>query len=352
MDNRERAMLHALALEWRIARSNLPRAIQRVMTMPGLELHDTAGRWGLWHSGRNTISLSRQLLENYSWPSVVEVLRHEMAHQLVDQLYGDTVQPHGPAFQEACILLGADSRASSALPSVYQRLDQVQDAEGGKREVIHKLLALATSPHPAEAEAAMLKAHALMVKHNITPDAEDAAAYVSICLGKPGKRHFAADYELAAILRQFFFVETIFVHMAMPESGVIGRILEITGTPENVKMAVYVWEFLKRAAVETGRSHSRKLDYALGFFRGVREKLARQRKDILPRRAPEHALIHDAHFRLQQAFRKRHPRLRTAHATGGSFTDAYNAGMTSGRKLVIHRPIENKGANNGNLLPE
>lgn len=345
-------MLHALAFEWRIARSNLPRDLQRAMSMPGFELHDADGRWGLWDGRRNTMSLSRQLLENYSWPSVVEVLRHEMAHQLVGRLYGETAQPHGPAFQEACMLLGADSRASSALPSVYQRLEQIHDAEGGKREVIHKLLALATSPHPAEAEAAMLKAHALMVKYNITPDAGDAAAYVSICLGKPAKRHSVADHTLAAILRQFFFVETIFVRMAMPESGAIGRILEITGTSENVKMAVYVWEFLKQAAVETGRGHSRKLDYALGFFHGVREKLTRQRKDILPESAPENALVHAAHFRLRQAFRRRHPRLRTTHATGGSVTDAYNAGMKSGRKLVIHRPIENKGTNSGKLLPE
>ena len=46
------------------------------------------------------------------WPAVVEVLKHEMAHQYVHETLGLAhTPPHGEAFQSACRLLRCDDRA-------------------------------------------------------------------------------------------------------------------------------------------------------------------------------------------------------------------------------------------------
>jgi hypothetical protein len=44
---------------------------------------------GSWNSEKKTLSLSYYLLDNYEWESVVDVLKHEMAHMVVSELWGD-----------------------------------------------------------------------------------------------------------------------------------------------------------------------------------------------------------------------------------------------------------------------
>src|SRR5207247_2344668 len=110
----------------------------------------------------------RTLLFEHPWGALVEVLMHEMAHQYVDEiLAARDVQAHGLLFQRVCREFHIDGRARG-VPEV---------AAAGAREAIldkiSKLLALATSPNPHEAESAMNAARRLMLKHNLEHTAED-----------------------------------------------------------------------------------------------------------------------------------------------------------------------------------
>jgi hypothetical protein len=343
----DRIRLAALRMEWKLAWEGLPLAIRGSVRLPSFEFHDVSGLWGRWRGELCALSLSRKLVHEATWPCVVEVLRHEMAHQISDQAFHADEPPHGPRFVEACRLVRADPRASSTLPSIYERIESEPTVRDERRDTLRKLLALAASPHVAEAEAAMLKAHAWMVKYNVTPDAAGVHDYGSICLGEPVGRHTGADYELAALLREFFFVETVYIFMVQPDAVRVGRVLEITGTHENVKMAAHVFHFLRRAAAAEARVRGvgRRTDYTMGFYRGVREKLQRQRSELVVRLSHTQALILMATTRLHAVIRARHLHLRTTRHRGRKMdSDTFNAGVSAGRKVILHRPIERHGA--------
>ena len=131
----ERRVLHGLSLEWEAALWGLPPTLRRRMAKPFFTLRDLASRLGYWHRGRAEIGLSRRLVLDYGWDSVREVLLHEMAHQMADQVLGaGTETPHGPKFQEACRLLRANPEASGHFRPLAERL-RAQRALGGVRKV-------------------------------------------------------------------------------------------------------------------------------------------------------------------------------------------------------------------------
>jgi len=352
----EERILEAIRLEWRLAWAELPRREQDRLRIPGFEIGEARSYWGKWHGDRRKIVLGRELLSHTSWPCVREVLRHEMAHQVADEVFHAGEELHGPRFREACRLLRADPRASADTPSIYQRI--ARDArEDGKTATVRKLLALAASPNPHEAEAAMLKAHELMVRHNIDPEHHGEREYVSLCLGEPVARLSIADDYLAGLLRDFYFVETVVITIALVARGRQGKILEVSGTAENVRMASYIFDFLRRSIDEQLRarrirSKRSQKDYAVGFLKGVSSKLETQRTAFTTSIPNAMALIRAGDAGVQAYFRERYPRLsRRYHRARRMDETAYHAGMADGRKVVIHKPVETGAASRGRLLP-
>jgi hypothetical protein len=340
----ESRILETLRLEWWLAWRELPEDVRLHLKVPGFEIQNVHRYWGKWQGNRNKIAMRADLVMTAAWTCVREVLRHEMAHQLAEQVFHAEEAPHGPRFREACRLLRADPAASSDLPSIYERIHS-EIHENKTAQTIRKLLALATSPHPREAESAMLKAHELMVKHNIRPHSGEDREYVSMCLGEPASRHSIDHDYLASILRDFYFVETVNLSIAMVSKVKRGKILEISGAIQNVRMAHYVFEFLRRTIADQvqlkaiGRKRSQK-DYALGFLKGVHEKLEAQRKTLYGTIPDAMALVRAGDAGLRTYFRQRYPRLRmTRHWDTQSDAAAHSAGLADGRKVIIHRPI-------------
>src|SRR5262245_32297720 len=52
-----------------------------------IELTDSTSFWGRWDPELRTIFVSRTLILNHSWFHVIGILRHEAAHQVVDELF-------------------------------------------------------------------------------------------------------------------------------------------------------------------------------------------------------------------------------------------------------------------------
>lgn len=307
---------------------------------PSLELVDTRERLGRWVSGRRTLELSRSLVFEHGWGALLEVLKHEMAHQYVDEILGaPDPTAHGPAFRQVCAERGFDARANG-LP----RAEAPADGEGRVLDRIAKLLALAESPNRHEAEAAMSAARRLMLKYNI--DAINSGVrrnYTFRHLGQPTGRVSEPSRILADLLASHFFVQVIWVPVYRALEQKRGTVLEVCGSLENVELAEYVHAFLTHTAERLWREHQRargtrknagRLSYLAGVMIGFRDKLARERE-----RPNEPGLVFQGDAELSRFFRHRHPHVRHTRHLSQAGSAAYSEGRRAGQNIVLHRGV-------------
>src|SRR3954463_9965014 len=67
---------------------------------PVFSLESAEARWGQWSPATRTISISERHIVEAPWETVLETLKHEMAHQYVDEVLKlEGALPHGEAFQ-------------------------------------------------------------------------------------------------------------------------------------------------------------------------------------------------------------------------------------------------------------
>ncbi len=317
---------------------------------PAFALTSAASYFGRWVPGSRTLELDRRLLTAHSWGVLLEVLKHEMAHQFVDEVLGNPDgRPHGEVFREVCAERGIDSSARG-LP------DGEQTTAGDPRvlERIAKLLALAGSPNLHEAEAAMAAARRLMLKYNVErATGADAGRYSFRHLGVPTGRRSQAERVLAIILGEYFFVEVIWVPVWRAREGKRGNVLEVCGSVENLEIAGYVFDFLSRTAERLWREHklrqgiARDADrqsFLYGVMCGFRDKLEKEAA-----LAKKEGLVWVGDADLTHYYRARHPYTRTTHVRSSADAGAYEAGHAAGQKIVLHRGVE-QGPSGGTKL--
>ena len=312
---------------------------RRRLVAPVIILTDAATRLGRWVPAVRTIELSRALVLERPWPDVVSVLAHEMAHQFVDEiLHVHDETAHGDSFRRLCAEVGIDARAAGApVPAEGVEVARVLDR-------IRKLLALAASANQHEAEAAMRRAHELMLRHNIeAAGARHRAGYEVRYVGDPHKRLDRVQGAIAGLLAESFFVKVIQVPVYLPLHARRGSTFELVGTRANLEMAVHVFEFLRATAqrlwlanygddrIRSGRD---RLSYQAGVIGGFRDKLVEERALL---RGTGLVWIGDAD--LDTFYRDRHPRIvnrqRAVRLDG-----AHAAGREAGRRIVLHKPVE------------
>ncbi len=344
----EAACVRALLSAWHDV--NLGR-FRGQMKPPAIELSDALSRLGQWDVRTRTIQIARSLVigGGRRWAQVVEVLKHEMAHQYVSEIAGVRDETaHGPTFQKICELLGIDA-AATGLP----------DAEGAGDRIIErvtKLLALAASPNEHEARAAMAAAQRLMLRHNLDVVRRPGARRYGVRhLGSATARVPEAERILAGILGAHFFVECIWIPIWRPLEGKRGTVLEIAGTPENLALAEHVHEFLLKTAARLwkewrrahpGTAHERdRRAYEAGVMSGFRETLQKQAE--LNR---QEALVWVGDADLQRYYRARHPRIRSVTYTRSPRVAANEAGRAAGRNSVLHKPVSAPVESRGRLL--
>jgi len=344
----ERAALHAIIRTW----EDLNGALFRFqLTRPALELVDSSSRLGRWHGGLRVIEIARSLLLDHGWGVLVEVLKHEMAHQYVDEVLGQPDDAmHGVVFRRVCEERGIDPSAAGV-----PRVDKRASPDQHLLERIAKLLALAESSNEHEAQVAMSAAQRLMLKYNIDLAVSGLApAYGFRHLGEPSGRVNEAQRILAGILADHFFVQTIWVPVWRAQAGRRGSVLEICGSDANLELAEYVHAFLNATAERLFRDYRRtpsgrgakRLTFVAGVMSGFRERLERERK-----KSKAEGLVWVGDAALDGFFRKRHPRIRWTRYAVGHGSEAYAHGREAGERIVLHRGItDNSRANGGRLL--
>jgi len=336
----ETLVVRELAHEW--ARMNWAHFGRRLRT-PIVSLVESDSVLARWVRTARTIEFARTFVIARPWGEVIEVLKHEMAHQYVDEwLRVEGESSHGPTFQRVCEALGIDGRAAGTPSGTAPVEPRVVDR-------IRKLLSLAASENRNEAEVAMRTARKLMLEHNLEEiEARRQRGYVHAHLGEPTGRR--ADHErwLARILSEHFFVESIVVSVYRPLAGKTGSVLEIIGTETNVAMASYVYDFLRAAAARLWKEHKAKssirsdrerLSFYSGVMRGFLDKL-----DAEKRTSDATGLVWVGDPGLDVHFRKRHPRTRTVTTAGRAYEGGFSHGREAGRDLVLHRPVTNGGS--------
>jgi predicted SprT family Zn-dependent metalloprotease len=330
---------------------------RRALRQPAIELSDNLRRLGQWDPQRRSIEISRALVIAQPWGIVLEVLKHEMAHQYVHEVLGRSEESaHGPGFREVCERLGIDPRATG-LPADPDSNGAVEQRDHLKiLERISQLLALAERTSAHEAEAAMSLAQKLMLKYNVDRAALGSQSNYSFRhLGAPSGRIGESERVLSIILGEHFFVEVIWVPVYRPAEGKRGQVLEICGTPQNLEMAAYVHAFLTQSANRLWLEHKRSAGirsnrerrvYLAGVMEGYRDKLVAE-----ARRDREQGLVWVGDADLSAYYRRRHPNIRHTRSAGHERTEAHGAGRSAGRRLILHRGMNGSGNAGPRLLP-
>lgn len=298
----------------------------------------TSQRLGHWEPQGRIIGIAEHHIWQHPWEEVVATLRHEVAHQVVDELFGGDARPHGERFQHACRMIGVAPAASGA-PSTVDRseADKVLSR-------VRKLLALAGSGNQHEAASAMATANTLLLRYNLElPAGGGRPQYGTRRVGDSAASLSLQRKLVAAILSEFFFVECIWVHTFNARRGREERILELLGSPANLDMGEYVYAFLhaavarlwhqRRGELADGR-RTRKREFAAGVLSGLRDRLRSERRANEAR-----GLVWVGDADLDRFLREEHPRIGKLAGAGVRRSAAHDAGRQHGKALTIHRPL-------------
>jgi len=326
---------------------------QGVLRPPVIGLVETRSLLGRWTLEQRSLELSRPFVLASPWGSVVEVLKHELAHQYAHEVLGAVDETaHGPAFRQVCQRMGIDAAATGVPVG-----DAADSPEPRMLKRVAGLLALAESPNRHEAENAAAAARRLMLKHNIELSAHGSRSrYGFRQLGLPKGRVQEHEHILAAIIADHFFVEAIWVPGYRPHDGKRGNVLEICGTPENLEIATYAHSFLTGTAERLWKQHKRDAGIRSnrdrrGFLSGVMEGF-RERLNAEKRHAEERGMVWVGDADLTQYHRARHPYVRSVRLQGRRMNAARYEGREAGRNIELHRGVPaGASGRSGRALP-
>ena len=303
---------------------------------PVFQVHAGQSLLGSWQKEYRTLSFSEYLLAEGSEYELGYTLRHEMAHQYVDEyLHRKDNRPHGEAFVQACQLLGISHSASMKL-----------DPKGHKMaDKIRKLLQLALSDNPHEAGLASRRARELMEKHRIEPETNP---FLYHHLARFGARRRAADRSLIALLTRHFSVYSIWIQSPKVQTGDVAWHVEIMGLRHHIEIAAYAFDFLVREMETRWRAFRKKgvtssgdkRSFQLGLLAGLDRQLTGQPE--LPN--GDYSLLVLEKKALLAFVASRYPRLSQRSGRASLVSNTYNDGFHEGSKLQIRDgiPMQNE----------
>jgi len=348
---------------------------------PVFEISQTERQLGSWVADTRTIRISFLLISRYSWAVTLNVLKHEIAHQICSEIFQSKETAHGEIFSKACDLLGVPEEYRRASGDLSEDIDYVvsgkQSTLQGRRFIdkVEKLLALAQSANENEAALAMQKANELIEKYNIKQlEVDQDIKYTYVIINKKKKRIEAYQRQICAILRDFFFVKIVTSYLYDPFADQTHKTIEILGSHENVAIAEYCYHFLENQLLSlwsrnrrkyTGSAGTEKNSYYLGILSGFRTKLLEQKEkppkegrgknpkdgkkqgpaySLTPSNLVENTGLHDY---VEMKF----PRLRKLSRQGPKiYKSTYEEGLETGKKITLHKGVVRKEENGRKLL--
>ena len=345
----EKKILYGLSCEWDLVVNELNIKYYAKLKKPSFSIKKFSKTLAMYQPNVNEISFSEKFVMSHPWDSVRDVLLHEIAHQFDSSVYNNNGKPHGESFKKACEILNADPKASGDYKPLSDYLNEELFESDRILLKVKKLMALAKSKNRNEAESAMAKAHLLIEKYNIDLiNSNEKRDYKTIFIGKPALRHFRESYYITRLLTDYYFVEGIWVSSFSVQKGKVGKVFEISGTSQNLKITSYVYDFVNRYIdrqwIEYKKDKKlnryRKTDFAIGIIEGFRTKLEKK-TDCNMTKSDERSLVNVTDMGLVDYYHKRYPRQRTVQRKSSSHNKTIlEDGFTIGKKLVISKGIE------------
>ena len=329
--------------------------LKDVLQAPVFELGESRQRLGLWDAEYRRIVISAHHVETDPWTSVMDTLRHEMAHQFAFEILGagDEAQ-HGDAFRQACHRLRCEPRATSPAPGSGGRAAEDERL----LRVLKKVLSLADSPNEHEAQAAVNKARRLLLDYNLDVVAVDRERqFESRSLGPVKARRASWELWLAMILNEFFFVEVLWTRSYDAGRDHEGTVLEVYGTVTNLEMAHFVYDYLSQLLTRLWDDYRRRrgldgnrerMRYYAGVLQGFHGKLTQQQQ--AGGTATSRALVWRGDVRLREYYRYHNPRVETRQSSGVAASEAFHHGVEEGRRVHLRRPLASSGSGLGGYL--
>lgn len=341
------------------------------LTPPVVEIIESVTVFGSWRATDRTIGISRHLILNHGWDVTVNVLKHEMAHQICHEVFLVQGRPHDRDFRRACDMLGLPRKycraaidvagLSAAAPAT------TADPDGRDRliEKIRKLLALSTSSNEYEARAALQKAVRIMERHRLDEaDIEkegNEAIYRILPTGK--KRVAAYQRRITSLLSRYFRVTVIHSQLYDPVADQVCRTFEIFGRRDHVEIAEHCYHFLENRLASLWRTYQNnfsgtarhsKNSYYLGILHGFHATLREQRQKEMDggfagRTGPEAAAAHPPVIQkdkaVEECLRRRYPRLRRQKNRDSRVSlTVFNQGVKDGREITLNTAIPRENA--------
>ena len=352
------------------------------LSKPVIEISNGKSQWGQWNPHLRILSISAELIEKHSWECVLGVLKHEMAHQVVTEIF-EADDAHGALFLKACSMLGVPEEfrgATTDMPEnklhfVHWKNQPRDTEESGLLRKVEKLLALAGASNEHESYLAMQRVQELFARYNIERiQAKKNSKYVVLVVNHKKRRSDKNQRLISSILTGHYFVNVVFSDLYDSQERISHKTMEIMGTEQNVLMAEYVYEFLRERAESLWKQYqlekkvgvAHKGSYQSGMLIGFRDKLDKSAKQFLKQAkvtngvpvagtglgssVSAQALIKLHDTELEVFSRERFPRIVSTRSSGKYLKDAYEAGHHEGQKMLLNKAVHSKGGQFGRLL--
>jgi hypothetical protein len=292
---------------------------------------------GRWDPASRQIRLSITLVIDRPWLEVVEVLRHEMAHQYVTEVLRVIDEaPHGPTFRKVCEDRGLDGRARSASVKADPAVERIR-----------KLLALAESPNEHEADVALQAALRLMRQRGLAMSEVQAPEQdlTWIQLGDVRARVPKHEQLLAGALTAHFGLQAIYMPAFDVITGKPGRALEVCGRAEQLELVEHLYTVLLRAGEAAWKvwrrenqisSDRQRRTFLEGLAVGIAGKL--QREDA---RMQAEGLVLVSDPAVKAWFGLRHPQV-VSRRLSVRLGDAHAAGRSAGEQIDLRPAIKGR----------
>ena len=364
----------------------------KVLLEPVFDLNADIGRkWASWCPSTRIMTFAAALLRNYEWGAVEHVMRHEIAHQIVSEIFGMDCYgvAHGAAWAEACKIVNIEPVRcdSQAFLSSFKGTMESPLVDKIRKIIIHANDKAATE---AEAETFMRKARELMLRHDIamTDVMGTERLFVTRPFGPLFKRWGSYMWRLGNLLADYYDVKHI---RTFGPNGT--KRLELFGEPDKLDIAEYVGHALlnqaemlyeaERKKVHAKKAELRKKDkedglmyrrrtklsknaYMEGIISGYASKLSMDAQAVVHRVGVEVAKekaeeagrkytdgdcaivpVYNDKL-LDEMYGKEYPRLVTLRAASARW-EGFEGGYNDGKNLRLSKGVQG-GGNCGKLL--
>ena len=344
---------------------------------PVIELIESDHRYGCWQRSSRTIGINRQVILSHGWDATIHVLKHEMAHQICDELFDCHGTAHDRDFHRACDLLGLPEKFARA--HIDPQCFSLAAASGEDRRdsrskligKVRKVLALSNSANENEARLALEMAVRLMQRHELAESEielqQDDMTYVIISLAR--RRVCFYQRLIASLLSRYFNVRLVCSRLYDAAADQTYRTFEVFGRRECVAVVEHCYHFLENRLAALWKEHCRsqpgpmrgeKSSYYCGVLHGFEETLkavcgaaGTPKPDTTAgrRRERAQALPVPADSLVEAFIGRRHPRLRSLGSRKTRVDrEIFSRGMAAGREIRLRDAVSNEKGGTPSLI--